>query len=304
MKLDLFPIRILSERTGVPSSTIRAWERRYGILEAQRTLSGHRHYNEQDVLYVKNLVQCMEQGYTISKAIRELSALKNKGETFKQQVQLTLDEQFHHLIEELLQAISIFDQPKLDVIYQQSLALYPVDVVTEKILRPVLVHLGQRWREDKLGVAKEHFFATYLRNKIGARLHHDIIGDGPLLIVACLPGEFHELGSLLFALFAKSQAYKVITMGADLPLDQVPDIVDTTSASAVILASSSLHIDANLADQLSDLAKKVSVPIMLGGTTSKGVSIDRVVSLGDNLTEALQQVDECLLSWHKALPAD
>jgi DNA-binding transcriptional MerR regulator len=169
MNLSTFPIRILAERTGVPPSTIRAWERRYGILQAQRTACGHRHYTDDDVALIKRLQQRISRGATISKAIRELDALQHVINGFNQQEPNVNSQQWQHMVMELLEAINNFDTYKLDETYQEALSLYSVDVVTEKILRPTLVALGKRWPNGATSVAEEHFFSTYLRNKIGAK---------------------------------------------------------------------------------------------------------------------------------------
>jgi len=114
MNSDTFPIRILSGKTGVPSATIRAWERRYNILPAHRTASGHRYYNDDDALYVQQLLARMEQGKTISKAIREVDAWLAQGQVLKARVESTHNQQWQHIIDAMLEAVSQFDSFALD----------------------------------------------------------------------------------------------------------------------------------------------------------------------------------------------
>ena len=103
----------------------------------------------------------------------------------------------------MLDAISHFDENRLDNIYNDALSLYPVDLVSSRLITPLLHALGKHWKESDSGIAEEHFFSVYLRNKLGSRIQHmNQRANGPLLLIACLPGEQHETGMLLFSLAA------------------------------------------------------------------------------------------------------
>ncbi|NIO40183.1 MAG: MerR family transcriptional regulator, partial [Burkholderiales bacterium] len=85
----------------------------------------------------------------------------------------------------------------MEEIYNDAMSLYPVDVVNRRLLVPLLRALGERWANQEAGVAEEHFFAAYMRNKLGARFHHRTRHSaGPLLVTACIEGERHEIGLL------------------------------------------------------------------------------------------------------------
>ncbi|MDP6969434.1 MAG: MerR family transcriptional regulator [Gammaproteobacteria bacterium] len=290
MDISTFPIRILAERTGVPPSTIRAWERRYGILQAQRTACGHRHYTDQDVTLIQRLQQRLARGATISKAIRELDTWQEDENRHQQQLQINQDQQWQHLVMELLQAISRFDDQQLDRTYQQALSLYTVDIVTDKILRPTLLALGERWPSGATSIAEEHFFSTYLRNKIGARLHHSPPSTGPILVIACVPGEHHELGGLLFALSAQHAGYRVLLLGANLPCDQILPVVDKVQAAGVVLSVATRLVDPELEQQLDCLAAATGIPIMLGGVAIGEMESTSIHLLGCDFTGAMQRL--------------
>ncbi|KAG1657153.1 Glutathione peroxidase [Nymphon striatum] len=70
-----YPIRTVSEVTGVNAITLRAWERRYGLFKPQRTPKGHRLYSQQDILRIQQVLQLLEKGVAIG---RVSSALKNE----------------------------------------------------------------------------------------------------------------------------------------------------------------------------------------------------------------------------------
>ena len=58
---ERFPIRVLSEKTGVGTSTLRAWERRYGLLKPERTPKGHRLYSAGDMRHVERILTLLEE---------------------------------------------------------------------------------------------------------------------------------------------------------------------------------------------------------------------------------------------------
>lgn len=292
MNIVTFPIRILSEKTGVPTATIRAWERRYEILPAQRTDSGHRQYTEEDAVYVNHLVACMDQGMTISKAIREVDNQLQQGQQLTTQVRNVQTSQWQYYIDEMLIAVAHFDSERIDRAYQQAMGLFAVDVVTDQVLCPVLVALGERWQDRSSGVAQEHFFTTYLRNKIGARLHHQVHRQGAKLIIACMPEEYHELGSLLFAVAAMEVGYSVITLGANLPLNQIPATVRATEACGVVLSSTISTFSESDSRELATIRELISVPVMIGGHEDLSVDSDGLYMLGSKFSTALDRLQE------------
>ena len=297
--MDSFPIRVLSEKTGVAPTTLRAWERRYGLLKPQRTPKGHRLYNSNDVDAVNRIVNLLNENYTISKAINaiKLEEIQEKIEPRSDPETPNTDhwDEFH---KRFLTSIEQFDEYKLDNIYNEALSLYPIDLVSSQILRPLLTTLGLRWESRDAGIAEEHFFTSYLRNKVGARLHH--IGgknQGQRILLACMPGEFHELGSLLFVLSAMSRGYRILFLGADLPLDQIHHVVEKTEIDAVLLSAVNVTLRGQISRQLEKLAGDLNVPVMLGGTGAMNIADlndELVVVLGDDYRKALQVLEQTL----------
>ncbi len=302
--MDNFPIRVLSEKTGVAPTTLRAWERRYGLLKPQRTPKGHRLYDAKDVDAVNRIVNLLNENYTISKAITaiKLEEIQEKieagtTEASSREAEPNTDHwvDFHN---RFLNAIEQFDEARLDSIYNEALSLYPIDLVSSQILRPLLKTLGQRWEERDAGIAEEHFFTSYLRNKVGARLHHSSgKSNGSRILLACMPGEFHELGSLLFGLSAMSRGYRILFLGADLPLDQIPHVVNSTEIDAVLLSAVNVTLRGQLARQLEKLAGELTIPVMLGGSGNTDIgdlNDELIVLLGDSYRNALQLLEETL----------
>ena len=254
----LYPIGTVSEITGVNAVTLRAWERRYGLIQPERTPKGHRMYSQTDVEKIQRIVVKLGQGVAISRVAESMD--------FREPPIESDDDIWDQYQARMIEAISRFDESVLDSVYNEAMSLYPVDIVTRQLLTPLLVHLGERWQTSEGSVAEEHFFSVFMRNKLGARFHHrNMRNTGPRLIAACLPGEHHEFGLLLFALAAHARGYRLILLGADMPLTELPHVIQRTQSDAVVL-SGSIVLDADLfKTELNTLAHSSSIPVFIGG---------------------------------------
>jgi DNA-binding transcriptional MerR regulator len=289
-----FPIRVLSELTGVPATTLRAWERRYGLLKPKRTPKGHRLYDGADLETVRQVVQLLEANHPISRAAKIL-----RDEAPQTDGADTASSIWSGLRKRMRRAIEAFDDNRLDALYNEALAVYPIDIVTLNLLRPLLEQLGERWQGRESGIAEEHFFTAYLRNKIGARLHHaSARTQGQRLLLACLPGEHHELGILLFGLSAVARGYRLLHLGANLPLAQVAQVAGAADIRGVLLSGTTLDLSAQLQMALAALAADLTIPLMIGGTLSdrhqEKLSSLGVLPLGSAYGGALERLEQVI----------
>ena len=263
----LFPIRTVSELTGVNAITLRAWETRYGLIEPIRKPSGHRLYTQEHIDLINRVVGLLDRGMRIGQVNAEtLSGVTVDGDPAED-----TQNQWQRYINGMIAAIICFDESALERIYGEALSHYPVRVVTEKLLAPLLKELGDRWMTKKGSVAEEHFFGFYLRNKLGARFHHRSQSQtGPRLLLACLPGDLHEIGLLLFALEACDYGFQTVLLGANMPLDELPAAANKTKSAALVL-SGVIEPERNvIEEQLPWLVRELSVPVFFGGSIAAG----------------------------------
>lgn len=289
----VYPIRTISNLTGVNAVTLRAWERRYGLIRPKRTPKGHRLYTERDLERIRQVLELLDQGVAISQAGQLLDQPARPRAT-------TADETGHPDVwqqyqSRMLSALEHFDEAALDGAYNDALSLYPVELVNTRLIAPLLRLLGQRWKTTPGGVAEEHFFSVYLRNKLGARIHHlNARRKGQLLLVACLPGEQHEVGMLMFALAAVSHGYQVLVLGANLPLDQIPVVLERRRCDAVVLSGSARPARGLFAEQLEALVRTASVPVFVGGAVAERhqdeIEAAGAIALGQAVQPALQRI--------------
>jgi MerR family transcriptional regulator, light-induced transcriptional regulator len=299
-----FPIRGLVQRTGVNASTLRAWENRHGLLKPVRTQSGHRLYGPEDVQRVKFVQELLVQGVGLNEIVEVLDRPPEATSTsssgiLESSLATTLSPAWQGYLAETLSALETFSTERLDSLYNDACALYPIDIVTEKLMIPVLEQLGMRWDKRPSGIAEEHFFSAWLRNKLGARLHHGAgLARGRSLILSCLPGEHHEISLLLAALGILQKGYRAVYLGADMPVGQLVPVYRQTHAGGIILAgreiTDSARIEANLID-IADLVKNVDIPVFVGGRFS--VVLQRELeqigaqTVGDNISLGLRLIE-------------
>lgn len=289
---EFYPIRTVATLTGVNPITLRAWERRYGLVKPTRTASGHRVYTRADIDTVHRILSLMENGIAIGHVRDALAArparapAADKGPWAEARARMTA-------------AIAQFDEDRLEDVYNELLALHSIERVTREVLLPLLAELGERWRTRTGGIAEEHFLGLYLRNKLGARIHHRSRAvTGPKLLAACLPGEQHEIGLLLFALAAHERGYRLVLLGADMPLGEMGYAARLAQADAIVLSGSIEPEAGLLAHELPRLVRTAGMPVFVGGRTSVR-GRDAIVAagaepLGGDIGAGLRRLGEVL----------
>jgi DNA-binding transcriptional MerR regulator/methylmalonyl-CoA mutase cobalamin-binding subunit len=295
---ERFPIRTLASLTGVLPVTLRAWERRYGLIRPKRTPAGHRYYTREHVNLIHRVLSLTAQGIPISDVPRMLA-----GSAPEPAASAATGPWAPHL-QSMAQAIAQFDEAALDEAYDSALALHPIESVTRNLLMPLLAELGLRWERAVGAIAEEHFFAVYLRNKLGARLHHRRPQSGPKLLLACAPGEQHEIGLLLFALAAHEAGLRCVTLGADIPLSELAPAALRGGCRAIVLSSSTDPAPEVLAKGLPELAAQARIPVFVGGQTSvrhaDAVVAAGAIPLGADLEAGMRRLQSVLGGAEKA----
>jgi DNA-binding transcriptional MerR regulator/methylmalonyl-CoA mutase cobalamin-binding subunit len=282
------PIRTVSALTGVNAVTLRAWERRYGLVRPVRTPKGHRLYSEAQVEEIQRVLALMRTGVAIGQVRRALAAEAPAEE--KPGAGPWASYRRH-----MAAAIAAFEEQALESVYEAALSLHSIDRVNRLLLMPLLEELGARWSKVAGGVAEEHFFSAYLRNKLGARFHHRRALDaGPKLLAACVPGEHHEIGLLMFALAAHEAGMRVVLLGANVPFGEAGAAARRAQCDAVVLSSS---IDPGPGEFYRELARLVAAlkrPVYVGGVAAaahaREIETAGAVALAASIETAVRRI--------------
>jgi DNA-binding transcriptional MerR regulator len=250
------PIREVARQTGVNAITLRAWERRYGLIVPQRTPKGHRLYSNEHVQRILAILTWINRGVSVS----QVKPLLDTPQAFTE----TVENDWQLLRQTLLQAVTQLNERSLDDSINQAMALYPPRTLCEQLLMPLLAELEQRW-QGQFGAQMERvFFYCWLRSKFGARIYHNNrqLRAAPLLLInhSDLPLEPHLW---LCAWLISSADCPVQVFDWPLPAGELALTVDHLQARGVLLYSSKAI---SLA-QLPKLLSGVNCTKLLAGPT-------------------------------------
>jgi DNA-binding transcriptional MerR regulator len=187
----------LSRRTGVTPELLRAWEQRYGLLQPTRSDGGFRLYSPQDEHRVATMRSHLERGLSAAEA----------------------------------------DESAAHTAFDRLLAAFSVEMVLREVVMPYLRDLGDRWERGEASVAQEHFASQILRGRLLGLARGWDRGPGPRALLACLPGEQHDLGLIVFGLGLRGRGWRVTFLGPDTPLDTLGDAAAALQPDAVVLAA-------------------------------------------------------------------
>jgi MerR family transcriptional regulator, light-induced transcriptional regulator len=219
-----YNIKAVSNILGIQPGTLRAWERRYNIIAPVRNDSGHRLYTEKHLNILKWLVVKVKQGFTISQAV----ALLDKQELEENEVTENVhQDRSQSISDELLKALLKFDEFKAHELINKAFSIYTIDKVVIDILGSLLVQIGDLWEKDKITTAHEHFASSILRSRIGSIMHsfpHN--GILPKVVAVCGPGEWHELGLLIFTLYVRRKGFEVIYLGSSIKENDIEIVLN------------------------------------------------------------------------------
>jgi len=257
-----FTIKAVAARTGLSTHTIRAWERRYGVLSPQRTETNRRLFTLEDVERLSLLKKATDMGHAIGAVAgltnRELQFLCAPAQTVLHESTLEL----------CLQAVERLDATELRRLLTAQANEFGLRRVVDETVVPLLRQAGSKWHEGTWSIAHEHLASAVVRafiDEVRLRMQPD---PRARRIVACtLAGQMHEFGALLAALEAVLSGWNATFLGASLPPTDVAEAVNRLGADALAV-SLSLPIDAESAErQLTEIRANVgpSVSLIVGG---------------------------------------
>jgi MerR family transcriptional regulator, light-induced transcriptional regulator len=273
----LLRIGELSRRSGVSPELLRAWERRYQLLHPARSQGGLRLYSLDDLERVRLMQQHLARGL----AAAEAAALATEQPPASGAETPLADAK-----DELADALGAFDEPRAHALLDSLLATATIDTVLATVVVPYLHELGERWERSEASIAQEHFASAVLRGRLLGLARGWGRGLGPAIVLACAPGEQHDLGLIAFGLALRGRGWRVVYLGTDTPLTSVADAAHASGAVfAVVSAVTPTRFRAH-GDELRDLARKQRLCLGGAGAAEAAVDVDAEILSGDPVAEA------------------
>ncbi|MGQ7956683.1 MerR family transcriptional regulator [Pseudomonas sp. SP16.1] len=263
---ELFPIREVSRLTGVNPVTLRAWERRYGLIQPTRTDSGHRLYSQADIDAVRSILAWIERGVAVSKVGKILAKSAGARSGVAPVYEEASAGEWGEWQGQIRYALSGFDEGRLERLYGQIFSTYPLPVVFQDIFMPVWQSL--LLRQDEFGQSSEWLMLdSFLRGRCLQRLQ---LGRGAVeerILLAALPGHCRELELLVAALMLGGIDIGVSVLGVGQPMLELPLVCEKMQPLALVLFSNQPPSD-DLPRQLSRLALALDCPLLLAGDSA------------------------------------
>jgi DNA-binding transcriptional MerR regulator len=250
------PIREVARITGVNAVTLRAWERRYGLIVPHRTAKGHRLFSAAHIQRIQHILTWLNRGVSVS----QVKPLLDLAPSHREPV----DNDWLAWSQALTLAITELAGRRLDDNFNQVMSLYPAHTLCEQLLIPLLSELEQRWQGQFGAQLERVFFSSWLRSKLGARIYHNnrSLKGKPILLINHSPQPF-EAQLWLTAWLVSSSHCPVEVFDAPLPGGELALAVERLKSPAVVLYSSQTLNP----QQLPKLLKGVDCPILIAGPT-------------------------------------
>src|SRR3954453_20545608 len=222
-----------ARRVGVAPELLRAWEQRYGLLQPLRSGGGFRLYTTHDADRVAGMRNALDEGLSAAEAaglpLGHTHAADGTPDDAKRR---------------LLSAVRAYDETALHSVLDEALAGFSLGTVLRELILPFLRNVGEEWTRGELEIGQEHFATTLIRERLLSLARFWGRGGGPLAILACPPGEGHDVGLIAFGLVLRSHGWRILFLGAGTPMHALGQAAARTGPRLVVLAS----MDSSLLD--------------------------------------------------------
>jgi methanogenic corrinoid protein MtbC1 len=225
-----FTVAEVEERSGVPATSLRQWERRYGFPKPQRAPSGYRYYSEHDVIGIMRLRDLIAQGIAPSRAA---SIVKEEPPVATTTARPPAD-----LARDMGAALETLDLFGADRVLSEAFALHSVETVLFEVVRPAMIHVGDLWHAGAISIATEHLASNHVQGRLRALIRSLPTGaHRHRIIVACAPGEQHEMGALMLTIALRRAGNEVLYLGAATPIQDLAAMATEVAPDAVLISA-------------------------------------------------------------------
>lgn len=276
------PIGVVTARTGLSRHVLRAWEKRYGVVEPRRSEGGHRLYSDADVERLRLLHRLTLHGRRIGQIAHletpELQELLREDETAEATAPDVVegppdeDPRVGKLRAAAYEAAERFDAAGLEAIFRRAALALDTTTFVDGLVVPLMRRIGDAWEEGRLGPAQEHVASAVVVRVAGWLVDNfDPPPEAPGMVVGTPVGHLHELGALAAAAVAASEGWRVTYLGPNLPADEIARVAGRTGAEIVALSVVHPERDEAVVQDLRRLRRALDpgVDLVVGGRASE-----------------------------------
>ncbi|MDA1003317.1 MAG: MerR family transcriptional regulator [Chloroflexi bacterium] len=234
-----YTVKAAARATGVGESTLRTWERRYGVPSPGRSATGRRLYEEEDLRVIRRMAALVAAGLPAAQAA-DAARAEGPGEAFPS-APAQPPPPAHPAVAQIVSAAQQFDDTMVGAIIGGAIAELGWSEALEAVVFPALHAAGEEWERGALNPAHEHFLSELLRSRIAAASVDFVASRAerspPLALLACPEDERHELGLAAFALLLRERGLHVTYLGADVGPAHLLVAAEQLRPAAIVLAA-------------------------------------------------------------------
>ncbi len=268
-----------ARRVGVSPELLRAWERRYGLLQPIRSEGGFRLYTSEDADRVERMRRALDEGLSAAQAARLALTPARPAEGA-----------LEHARTRLLAAAQDYDEAAVHSVLDEALAGFALETVLRELILPALREIGDEWERGELEIGQEHFATTLIRERLLALSRHWSRGGGPLAVLACAPGELHDIGLIAFGLVLRSHGWRIFYLGANTPVETLAEASRALKSQLVVVAGMDGALLEAAGGELRRLARSTRLVLSGLGASEELCARLRIDRLDGDLVSAAEAV--------------
>ena len=237
-----YPIKAVSDLTGLTEHVIRAWEKRYNLVIPDRTETNRRLYSKDDVEKLSLLSKASKSGYSIgvisNYSLEQLNELFGEKEPHIKKVEITAtDTTIDNVIENCISFVKILDKKAFEHELYSAQIKFSQPILIEKIITPLIERIGDLWKSGEIRIMHEHISTTIIRKFLTQIIDANLVDtNAPKIIIATPKGQLHELGALIVGVVASSDGWDVTYIGPDLPGEEIAAAIEKLNPKVVALS--------------------------------------------------------------------
>jgi len=258
-------IGALSKRVGVSPELLRAWERRYGLLQPNRSAGGFRLYSGADEARIQSMQRYLGAGLSAAEAARLAIAGADRSAAEPGAGKA----RFTESATELEDALARFDEPAAHAALDRLFSAFRLQTVLREVVLPYLAELGRRWGRGEASVAQEHFASNLLRGRLLGLARGWADARGPRAVLACAPGELHDLPLISFGLALAARGWSITYLGPDTPITTIKETLLGRERPLVVVSAVTPDRFLAVRDELTELAADVRLALAGAGATKE-----------------------------------
>lgn len=301
-----YPVKRVSDLTGINPVTLRAWERRYGVLKPERNENRYRLYSDRDLAILRWLINKKNSGVSISTASENLHDMIAQndwpevipfGIAQAKTVSLVPPQRYAEDLFDLLKNHNEIEAARL---FEEVISKFDLETILEKIITPTLISVGEAWFQGEIMISTEHFATAFLLSRLNnLYISLPIVNKGPKILIGGAPSEEHEMGALMMAVLLRNRGYRVEFLGANLHLDDLVDYAQQEKPAMVVLTASTNRVAMELLRAQAKLNSISRAPKFCYAGFAFDYDPDLVkkipgIYLGNSMVKALDQIKQLL----------